>query len=113
MSRPVIHLILHALVPGIVARIGFPKRWWVAWLIMVATMLVDLDHLLADPLYNPDRCSIGFHPLHTIVPIISYIALTALPVTRLIGLGLVIHMVLDLIDCIGMGLFTWDLLLPW
>ena len=35
-----------------------------------ATMLVDLDHLLATPLYNPDRCSLGFHPLHTTLPII-------------------------------------------
>ena len=31
---------------------------------MMATMLVDLDHLFADPIYDPDRCSIGFHPLH-------------------------------------------------
>ena len=31
---------------------------------MLATMVVDLDHLLADPILDPQRCGIGFHPLH-------------------------------------------------
>ena len=28
------------------------------------TMMVDLDHLIADPIFDPQRC-IGFHPLHS------------------------------------------------
>jgi hypothetical protein len=63
--RSPLHLVLHALVPLLVAWIFFRNRWQRAWAIMLATMLVDLDHLLADPIYDPDRCSIGFHPLHT------------------------------------------------
>jgi len=27
--------------------------------------LIDLDHLLANPIYNPLRCGINFHPLHS------------------------------------------------
>ena len=62
-------------------------------------MLIDLDHLLADPIYDPQRCSLGFHPLHGLLPILLYLALLIPKKTRLIGLGLVIHMVLDAVDC--------------
>ena len=66
---------------------------------MLITMLVDADHLLASPIYDPDRCSIGFHPLHTLPAIAVYAYLAVLPRTRLIGLGLMLHMVLDFSDC--------------
>ena len=66
---------------------------------MTATMLVDADHLLATPIYDPLRCSIGFHPLHGLFPILAYGLLSFLPTTRLIGIGLILHMALDSIDC--------------
>jgi len=103
MLRPVIHIALHFLVPAVVARLGFADRWRYAWLLMVSTMLVDLDHLLATPLYDPNRCSMGFHPLHTWPAIAVYVALLAVPRLRLIALGLVIHMALDTLDCAWMG----------
>jgi hypothetical protein len=70
---------------------------------MVSTMVVDLDHLLVTPVFDPNRCSIGFHPLHTWPAIAVYLVLTLFPKTRLVGLGLMIHMVLDGIDCLWMG----------
>ncbi len=94
-----IHIILHFVVPALAARIFFQARWKNAYIIMVATMLVDLDHLIASPIYNPDRCSIGFHPLHQPWLVIVYFALCFVPKTLLIGLGLSIHMCLDAIDC--------------
>jgi hypothetical protein len=100
--RSVVHLLLHAAVPGLVAWLFFRQQWRRAWLIMLATMIVDLDHLLADPIYDPDRCSIGFHPLHR-WPVIAIYGLLTIPGrTRLIGLGLLIHMALDFGDCIAM-----------
>lgn len=66
---------------------------------MIATMLVDLDHLIANPIYDPTRCSIGFHPLHELWFIVLYIALCFVPRIKLIGIGLSIHMALDAIDC--------------
>ena len=56
-----LHLALHVLVPLLVALAFYRARWRQTLLILVATMLVDLDHLVADPIYDPDRCSIGFH----------------------------------------------------
>jgi len=70
-----------------------------AFLLMMLGMVIDLDHLLADPVYDAERCSIGFHPLHSMVPIGLYIALLAHEKTRLLGLGLCIHIALDALDC--------------
>ncbi len=94
-----LHLLLHALVPLCVALVFFRRRWQWAWLVMMATMLVDLDHLLATPIYDPSRCSIGFHPLHRLWPILVYVTACCFRQTRWVGLGLVIHMALDSIDC--------------
>ncbi|CAN5755453.1 hypothetical protein BH23GEM3_BH23GEM3_10450 [soil metagenome] len=97
-----LHLVLHVVVPLGVAVTFWRPHWRRAWLIMLATMLVDLDHLVADPIYDPGRCSIGYHPLHTAPAIALYILLLLPRPTRLPALGLVIHMILDGIDCLVM-----------
>lgn len=66
---------------------------------MMAAMLIDVDHLLADPIYDPGRCSVGFHPLHHPALGIVYAAMIGFRKTRWIGAGLVIHLLLDSIDC--------------
>lgn len=66
---------------------------------MLAGLLIDADHLLANPIYDPGRCSIGFHPLHTLLPVLLYLAALIPRKTRLAGLGLCLHILLDLIDC--------------
>ena len=102
MFRAVVHMLLHFAVPAAVAA-GFYRQVFLrAFLIMAATMLVDLDHLLASPVYDPDRCSIGFHPLHSYPALFVYVVLAAIPKTRLIGIGLLIHMMLDAVDCVWM-----------
>ena len=93
------HLVLHFAIPVAVALTFFRAQWVRASLVMIATMLVDLDHLLATPLYDPNRCSIGFHPLHTAPAIVVYALLVYPRATRLIGIGLLIHIGLDGIDC--------------
>jgi len=94
-----LHILFHFIAPALVAGIFFRTRWKIAYFTMLATMLVDLDHLVATPIYDPGRCSIGFHPLHQPALIMLYLVLCFIPKTRLIGLGLTIHMLLDAIDC--------------
>jgi len=94
-----LHISLHLVVPLAVVGLFFKKDWKIAYFIMLSTMLVDLDHLLANPIYDPNRCSIGFHPLHQPWFIAFYFILSFYPKTRFIGVGLIIHMVLDAIDC--------------
>ena len=103
--RPAIHLLLHLLVPGLVARFSLRSNRWRGWLTMVLTMAVDLDHLLIAPIYDAARCSIGFHPLHTPVAIGVYVLVAVIPRLRLVSLGLLIHMALDGIDCLWM---SWE-----
>ncbi len=66
---------------------------------MLATVVVDLDHLLADPIYDPARCSISFHPLHSWYAIGGYGIMAFIPKLRLFGVGLLIHMAADYLDC--------------
>lgn len=100
--RPLLHLALHIAVPGLVAVIWYRDRWFSAWLWLLAGWLIDLDHLLADPIYAPGRCSIGFHPLHSLPAIFAYGMLGVWRRTRLLGLGLLIHIGLDALDCMLM-----------
>lgn len=94
-----LHLVLHVVVPGAVAWWAFRPHWGRAWAIMLLTMLVDVDHLLADPVYDPGRCSIGFHPLHTWPAVAVFAGLAVWRPTRIVGVGLLIHMALDGLDC--------------
>ena len=103
MLRPILHIVLHFLVPGALARWAFAEKWKFAWGIMVLTMLVDIDHLLASPIYDPNRCGIGFHPLHSYLAIAVYAVLAVAVKTRIAGIGLLVHMALDGLDCFWMG----------
>lgn len=98
--RASIHMALHFIVPALVARWVFADRWIKAWVIMMLAMAIDIDHLLATPIFDPDRCGIGFHPLHTYPAMILYGAMFAIPKLRVLALGLMIHVVLDGLDCV-------------
>ena len=100
MARPILHVLLHLAVPGVVARLGWPRSFWRAWAVMVATMIIDLDHLLADPIYDANRCSIGTHPLHSGWTLAASVLLLLPARTRLVGAGLLIHLGLDGLDCL-------------
>ncbi len=69
-------------------------------LILWAGILIDVDHLWANPLFDPNRCSIGFHPLHSYWAILGYGILPWFKATRLIGLALLIHIFADMTDCL-------------
>ncbi len=99
MFRPIIHYGFHFLIPLGIALIFFPKQWKKVYLIFIGAMLIDLDHLLADPVFDPNRCSIGFHFLHGIYAIIGYSILLFLKKTRIIGIALLWHILTDQLDC--------------
>ena len=62
-------------------------------------MLIDFDHLFANPIFDPNRCSINFHPLHTNYAIIIYILMTIPKRSRILGIALLFHMLTDFLDC--------------
>ena len=67
---------------------------------MLAALVIDVDHLLADPVFDPNRCGIDFHPLHSYPAIGVYVLLALIPMLRILGIGLLIHIALDGIDCV-------------
>ena len=101
--RFVVHYGLHIFGP-LLPALFFPKgRRLKAYLIMLATMLVDADHLLATPMFDATRMSVGFHPLHSYYAIAVYVVMCFLPYEkwhwpwwlRAVGLGLVLHILTD------------------
>ena len=101
MTQFFIHYSLHFIFPLLIAFVFFRKDWKKVYLIMLLTMIVDLDHLIANPIYQADRCSINFHPLHTYYAIAAYIILIFFrKPLNIIGIGLLLHMLTDFIDCL-------------
>ena len=99
MTQFFIHYSLHFIFPLLIAFVFFRKDWKKVYLIMLLTMIVDLDHLIANPIYQADRCSINFHPLHTYYAIAAYIILIFFrKPLNIIGIGLLLHMLTDYID---------------
>lgn len=116
-----LHIALHFILPLLMALALWwwskqqkwqqPKQqqWWHNYLWMLGGMVIDLDHLLADPIYDPERCSIGFHPLHSGTAVVFYLVVLvstwAWPSAlwrqraRMVLLGIGIHLILDASDC--------------
>lgn len=102
MWQTFVHYGLHFLAVGVIAYFYDPKNWKKYWLLLIATMLVDIDHLWATPIFEPGRCSIGFHFLHSYIACGIYVLGSICvrhKIIRLIFIGLVFHMLTDALDC--------------
>jgi len=95
-----VHYGMHFVLPFIIAFIFYRKSFWKVSLLILSANLIDLDHLLATPIFDPSRCSIGFHPLHSYYAIAFYAILFLFPRTRIISIGLLLHLITDLMDCL-------------
>ena len=102
MLQPILHYGIHIIGPLIVALMFFKQYWLKVYLIMLACFIIDIDHVLANPMFDPNRCSINFHPLHSYYAIALYVILLVPKKTRILGLGLTIHILADSVDCILM-----------
>ena len=121
--RHVIHGLLHTLAPMglallVAKRIRFTSSSRGAFFCVAAimsSMLIDLDHLLATPVYSPGRCSVGFHLLHSYYVMPVYVAMAMLVLrtdklqgrrfkifVALFGVGACLHLVTDFVDCLMM-----------
>lgn len=96
----IVHYFLHLVFPLVLAWIFFRSDWKKAYFLMLLTMLVDMDHLLASPIFDAHRVSIGFHPLHR-YPMIALYGLGVIFLKgnfKIISFGLLFHMVVDFQD---------------
>lgn len=97
--KTLVHYFLHLVFPVFIALMFYRKTWLRTYLILLATMLVDLDHLFADPVFDPSRNSIGFHFLHSYYAIAVYFLMLFFKGNiRVIAIGLLLHMLTDFQD---------------
>ncbi|MBL7056195.1 hypothetical protein ISS07_04740 [Candidatus Woesearchaeota archaeon] len=67
--------------------------------VILASNAIDMDHLLANPIYDPERCSINFHPLHSWYFFPIYLFGSFMKKYRYFFWGIDIHIILDFLDC--------------
>lgn len=98
--REIFHYSMHFVFPLFIAKLFFKNNWQKAYLLMLATMLVDVDHVFANPIFDPNRSSVGFHPLHS-YPMVGLYLLGTIFLKgnyRIIAIGLLFHMITDFQD---------------
>lgn len=98
--QAILHYFLHFVFPCIIALLFYRNDWLKVYFLLLLTMLVDMDHLLANPIFDPCRCSVGFHLLHSYGAILIYFVLLIFKPSRIIAIGLLLHMGTDFIDCL-------------
>lgn len=100
MIKDIVHYGFHFVFPFVLGWLFFPQQWKKASFIMLGTMLVDLDHLFATPIFDADRNSIGYHFLHSYPAIAVYIigSIFAKGTWKMVFIGLLWHMITDFQD---------------
>ena len=97
-----LHYFLHFGFVVFIAYFWDKENWLKCYILLLSTMIVDLDHLFVSPIFCANRCSIGFHYLHQPIPIFIYVCVFFLikhKYVKLFFLGLLFHMFTDMIDC--------------
>ncbi len=94
------HLAIDALVALGLDKSGVLKITTLDWILIFASNLVDIDHLWSRPIYKAGRNSFKTHFIHKNWLVVSAVAILMLFWRPLIflGVGLILHFVLDLID---------------
>ena len=100
--QPILHYGGHWLFPFAIGVLIWRERWWQAGLVIASANLIDFDHLLADPIFDRNRCSIGFHLLHGWAAALGFVAILAIPRwwVRAFGVGALWHLAVDYGDCL-------------
>ncbi len=109
MLKPFLHYSFHFIFCPLIAYVIWEyknKLGIKALIIVLLSMLVDLDHLFANPIFDPNRLSIGYHPLHSYPMILIYFLGLFIPYRRLglywglrpLCLGLLLHILTDYLD---------------
>ncbi|WP_024480051.1 DUF6122 family protein [Cellulophaga baltica] len=105
MLRFIAHYGIHFIVPILIGVLFFKKETRArAIIILLAAILIDVDHLFAARIFDPNRCSINFHFFHQYWAIAIYFGLLFFKKTRIFGIALLLHMVADATDCYLMQL---------
>jgi hypothetical protein len=96
MPNWLIHAISDVILYAILAFFGVEST---ALLFLLASNLIDIDHLLVRPIYDPRRKSVGFHMLHKKRLLPFFILGCFIPTTaKFFFIGILLHLLLDTIE---------------
>jgi Family of unknown function (DUF6122) len=100
-----LHYGAHWLAPFLIAWAVNRNVWKRFGAVMAAGNVIDIDHLWAVPIFDPERCSIGFHTFHGWEAGLVYLALLLVPRwwARAFGAGALWHLCVDAGDCTAMN----------
>lgn len=105
MPNTIIHLLSNVLLLGFIRYFDKEflnkKAFTHLCFVVFGSNLIDLDHLLANPIYDPLRCSINFHPLHSWYALPVYIGgiLYHNKFLRYFCIGVLLHLGMDWAYC--------------
>jgi hypothetical protein len=99
MLRFFVHYGIHFIVPFLIGFYFFKEHRLRIILILLSGILIDVDHFIASPIFDTNRCSIDFHPFHSYWAIGVYVLLMSFRKTRIVGIALLIHILADAVDC--------------
>ncbi len=99
MLRFCVHYGIHFIIPILIGVFFYKEHKTKVIIILLAGILIDVDHFLANPIFDPNRCSINFHFLHTYWAITVYFSLLFFKKTRIFGIALLLHILADYSDC--------------
>jgi hypothetical protein len=94
--RSFVHYFLHFAAP--IYLVKFENNRLKSWFIYFFAMVIDFDHLFADPMFDPNRISIGFHPLHTFPASFLWAVLIFSKNFRILGFAVLFHLFTDCVD---------------
>ncbi len=100
MDRFFLHYGIHFILPIAIVFLFFKEYKLRALIILWAAIVIDIDHVFATPIFDSNRCSINFHPLHGYWAIGVYFILLIPKKTRIFGIALLNHMLADSADCL-------------
>ena len=105
MPNTLMHIASNLILVGIIYLISkfITKKdfnWKFASILLISSNLIDIDHLLATPIYDSTRCSINFHPLHSWYMFPLYFIGLFFKKYAFLFVGIIMHLLLDYLDCL-------------
>ncbi len=100
MLRFCIHYGIHFIIPIVIGYFFFKDYRLKAIVVLLSAIIIDADHILASPIFDPNRCSINFHPLHSYWAIGIYFSFIFFKKLRIYGIALLLHIIADICDCL-------------
>ena len=91
------HIPFHFILPYIIFRFRGDR---IEFVLLEVANGIDLDHLFAEVVFDPMRCSLTTHLLHSWEAAVFYLILCFVARVRALGYGALLHLLVDAPNCL-------------